>query len=79
MLIYPSYMRQRNSRSRLSASRQLFEVIFDKYGAFDKLRDFVSCFGVRKSDVYASAPAMRYNVLPPLGRAHPDAPGDGFG
>jgi len=74
-----SYVRQRNSRSRLSASRQLFEILCHKYDAFQKLREFVSCFGIRKSEVQPNAPAMWYNLLGDSGNGRSRGGNSGFG
>lgn len=61
-----SFIRQRHSYSRLSADRELFEVLTARLGVFPKFKDFVLLFGTKQEEHEMTPPPLRFRPQAPV-------------
>ena len=62
-----SFIRQRNSYSRLSITRGLFEDLLHRFEIFPRFREFVLLFGAKHGENEIGPPHMRFRRLVPFG------------
>jgi hypothetical protein len=71
-----SVVRQRNSYSRLSITRELFEFLLLKCRILPRFKEFVLCFGIKSGENEVGPPQLRFRPL----SLQPDGEGmEGFG
>lgn len=58
-----SFIRQRNSYSRLSITRELFDGLMLHFDIFPRFREFVLLFGAKHGENEIGPPHMRFRML----------------
>lgn len=58
-----SLVRQRNSYSRLSITRELFDCLMQEFDIFPRFRDFVLLFGAKHGENEIGPPRMQFRRL----------------